>query len=272
MGIFDAKADLWNYHVVTLQFREKLMGGIPKDPKIIQAWLRSKAGITNEEEIREATVRTMQELGHEVSPDMTYQQVLEASEALTEQKSTNGFKRDADLGLYIEGRQVKAAIKESTNIHYAGDRWGKTKKGPKSYVAERVFILEDKIALMRDQPDGVELVIGHVTGPQGPRSTLAHHEYAYRPRLTFTVMESKVVLNKDEPSLDADQWATIWVSMQEQGIGALRSQGHGRFDVVQFNTIDQPLLLESTRTDFTIPPPPIPTDYPTTAEPQQVEA
>lgn len=241
MGIFDAEVNLWNYHRVTLEFREKLMGGVPKDPHIIEGWLRSKAGITDEEEIKQATARTLIELGVEITPDMTYADMVAASKKLAGTQSTNGFKIDPELGLYIEGRQVKAAIKESVNIHFAGDRWGATKKGPRSYTAERVFIAEDRIPLMRSEPDGIELVIGHVTGPQGPRSTLAYHEYAFRPRLTFTVMESKVVRDKNEPSLTREQWAIIWVSMQEQGIGALRSQGHGRFDVVGFEPTSAPV-------------------------------
>lgn len=237
MGIFDQEADLWRYYRVSLTFRERLMGGIPRDPKLIEGWLRSKAGVSDDEEIRQATLRTLMELGAEVRPDMTYAEMVEASEALAAQKSTNGFKRDEE-GLYIEGRQVKAALKESINIHFAGERWGKTKKGPKSYAAERLFVLEDRIHLGRSEPDGIDLVIGHVSGPQGPRSTLTYHEYVERAEITFHVMESKIVGAGDEPSLDRRQWAVTWVSAQEQGIGALRSQGHGRFDVTAFDPVD----------------------------------
>ena len=213
---------------MTLKFRDKLMGGIPQDPKVIEGWLRSKAGITNDEEIRQATMRTLIELGVDVTPEMTYEQMVTASEELASTKSTNGFKRDDD-GLYIEGRQVKAAIKESVNILYAGVRWGKTKKGPKSYTAERVHILEDCIHVDRTEPDGVELVIGHVSGPQGQRSTLTHHQYIDRPEISFTTMQMD-----GSGDLSENEWARVWVSMQEQGIGALRSQGHGRFDVIAY--------------------------------------
>lgn len=238
MGIFDEEVQLWNYYRVTLQFREKLMGGVPKDPNIIEGWLRSKAGITNTEEVRQATMRTLLELGYDVRPDMTYEEMVEASKEVAGSKLTNGFKNDAILGLYIEGRQIKAALKESVNIHFAGERWGRTKKGPKSYAAERVFVLEDRIALALPEPSGIELFVGHVTGPQGARSTLTYFEYAYRPRITFTLQEAKVVADKGSPpSLTRQQWATTWVSMQEQGIGALRSQGHGRFDVEAFDEI-----------------------------------
>jgi hypothetical protein len=238
MGIFDEEVKLWNYYRVTLQFREKLMGGVPKDPNIIEGWLRSKAGITNTEEVRQATLRTLLELGYDVKPDMTYDEMVEASKEVAGSKLTNGFKNDANLGLYIEGRQIKAALKESINIHFAGERWGRTKKGPKSYTAERTFVLEDRVPLGIGEPSGVELFVGHVSGPQGERSTLTYFEYAMRPRITFHFMESKVVSDKEAPpSLSRQQWATAWVSMQEQGIGALRSQGHGRFDVEAFDEV-----------------------------------
>lgn len=238
MGIFDAEVKLWNYYRVTLQFRDKLMGGIPKDPNIIEGWLRSKTGITNSEEIRQATLRTLLELGYQVTPDMTYEDMVAASKEVAGSKLTNGFKNDANLGLYIEGRQVKAAIKESVNIHFAGERWGRTKKGPKSYTAERTFVLEDRIPLSLPEPSGVELFVGHVSGPQGERSTLTYFEFARRPRITFHLMESKVVADKEQPpSLSRKQWATVWVSMQENGLGALRSQGHGRFDVEEFEEV-----------------------------------
>ena len=254
MGIFDDEVQLWNYYRVTLQFRDKLMGGVPKDPNIIEGWLRAKAGITNTEEVRQATARTLIELGYDVKPGMTYEEMVEASKEVAGAKMTNGFKADPLLGLYIEGRQVKAAIKESVNIHYAGDRWGRTKKGPKSYTAERTFVLEDRIPLGMTEPSGVELFVGHVSGAGGERSTLTYFEYAQRPAITFHVMESKVVLDKDQPgSLTREQWAIIFVSMQEQGIGALRSQGHGRFDVTAFDKIDAseaPKMSEITERAF----------------------
>ena len=238
MGIFAKEANLWTYHRVTLQFRARIMGGVPYNPKIIEGWLRSKAGVTQDEEVRQALLQTLMEMGAEVRPDMTYDELVMASEELAAEKSTNGFKRNDDIGLYIEGRQVKAAIKESVNIHFAGERWGKTKKGPKSYTAERVFVLEDRIPLGRPEPDGVDLVIGHVTGPAGPRSTLAYHEYALRPEISFTIMEAKVVQDAAQPpSLEREQWAVVWTSMEENGIGALRSQGHGRFDVTKYEEV-----------------------------------
>lgn len=240
MGIFDGTVGIFTTYAARLRFRDKVMGGTPKDPRIIESWLRTRAMIDDVTELRQATIRTLTELGYEVRPDQTYEELLEASEALGAEKHTNGLKFDA-RGLYLESRVVKAAIKESVNILYAGDRWGKTKKGPRSFTAERVFIKPDKLYLGRTEPDGIELFIGHVTGPRGPQSTLGYHEFVAGAVLDFAVMSCR-----DE--VTPRQWAEIWVLAQEGGLGALRSQGHGRFDVERWDVIpNDPKVLAEAR-------------------------
>jgi hypothetical protein len=206
------------------------MGGSPKDPKIIEGWLRAKAGITDAEEIRRALVRTMSELGAEVNPEMTYEELDAASEKVAGSRETNGFKID-DHGLYIEGRQVKAAFKESTNILYAGEKWGATKKGPKGFLAERVFVAPDHLTLGRKEPDGIDMVIGQVTGPDGRRSTLGYYEYVRR-----SVIQLDVLVTRD--SIKEEWWVDLWSHMEENGLGALRSQGYGKFDLLAWDQID----------------------------------
>ncbi len=229
-SIFDNdSAELFTRYHVRIQFRNKLMGGVPKSADVIEAWLRSKAGVTDEWEIREMTLRTLEELGVEVNGSWTLDQMIAASKEVAANRSTNGFKRD-HLGLYIEGRQVKAGLKEVTNILFAGERWGATKKGPKGYLAERVFVEEDRIHQGRMEFDGVETMIGHVTGPQGPRSTLTYYEYLFQPSCELTVMSTN-------DCISADQWKKLLMLLQEVGIGALRSQGHGRFAVQAFDRL-----------------------------------
>lgn len=231
-SIFADRTRLFTHYRVAIQFRDKIMGGTPKDPKIIEGWLRSKAGVTDETEILNMTRRTLEQLGLELPEDATIEDMIAASEQIAAVKSTNGFLR-GPFGLYIPGRYVKAMLKECTNVLYAGERWGPTKKGPKNYLAERVFCVEDEIYLGRDEPDGIEMVIGHVTGPQGPRSTLGYHEYCERATTAFTVMS----LND---CISADQWAELFELAQEEGLGALRSQQHGRFDVTDMARVKKP--------------------------------
>lgn len=222
MGVFDNhKVGLYTLYGVSISLRDKLMAGVPKDPKIIAGWLRTKTSITDEHELQEMMIRTLTELGYDTT-NKSYEELVEASNKLAQNQGT-GFKRD-ERGLYLESRLVKAMLRESVNVLFAGERWGATKKGPKSYAAERVFINPDRLYFGKNEPDGVELFVGHVSGPQGPRSTLTYYEYMERPTIDLEIM---VV----DDSIEHENWPRIWLHAQENGLGALRSQGFGRFDV-----------------------------------------
>jgi hypothetical protein len=221
-GIFDShSAKVFSRWHTRLVFRDKLIGGVPKEPRLIEGWLRAKAGLENSEEIRQAMFRTLAEVGVEVTADMTFEQLERASTVLAGRKQTTGFKV-GEHGLYVESRQVKAMLKESTNILFGGERWGPTRKGPRSLLAERVFVDPARLWLGVPQPAGVELMIGHLVGPAGPRSTLGYHEYVERTLLDFDVLAVR-------DSIAPERWADIWLHAQENGFGALRSQGFGRF-------------------------------------------
>lgn len=226
-GIFDARTTLFSRYEVRIVFRDKVIGGIPKDPKLIEGWLRAKAGIADHEEVRQAMLRTLAELGALVNEEMTFDDLVKASETVASSKQTTGFKAGAE-GLYVESRQVKAMLKESTNVLFGGERWGATKKGPRSFLAERVFAEPDKLWLGVREPTGIELMIGHLMGATGPRSTLGYHEYVQQPELSFQVLVVR-------DCVTADQWSDIWVHAQENGFGALRSQGFGRFYLAQWD-------------------------------------
>jgi hypothetical protein len=75
------------------------------------------------------------------------------------------------------------------------------------------------------------MVIGHVTGPEGPRSTLGYYEYARRATIDFDVLVTR-------DSIKDDWWVDLWTHMEENGMGALRSQGYGKFDVLAWDQID----------------------------------
>lgn len=227
MGIFDS-TQLFTTYETTLRMRGKLMGGVPKNPKLIEEWLRSVAGIEQQDEVKRALTRTLLELGADVTLDMSFADLEKASAKLATMKQTNGFKSD-DLGLYIEDRQLKALLKEATNILYAGDRWGKTLKGPKSFLAERVFVQEPRVYFepARTTPDGVDLFIGHTSGARGQQSNLTYYEYVEGATISFTTIVA-------EDAVGEKDWPRIWVLAQELGIGALRSQSYGRFDIERF--------------------------------------
>ncbi len=208
------------------------MGGVPKDPKIIEGWIKKSIGTDQGRDFALMVRRTLSELGHDVS--IAEEDAEKALADIAGEKQTNGFKRDTG-GLFLESRQVKAMLKESVNILFAGQRWGVTKKGPRSFFAERVFVNPDRIYFdggsvtighLRE-PSGIELFIGHVSGPKGPQSNLTYIEFVERPRIEFEV----IVLHDEIKPAD---WPEIWNHAEENGLGALRSQGFGRFDVERF--------------------------------------
>lgn len=217
-------SDLFARYRVTIRMANRIMGGTPKDPKVIEGWIKSKMGLEEGAELRTLVARTMIEMGHDLAEGATPEELDAAIAATVADKSTNGFKR-TDQGLIIEGRQVKAMLRENVNILFGAQKFGPTRKGAKGYVAERVFVEEDAIPLGRTEPDGVELFIGHVTGPQGPRATLTYFEFCEKPEVSFTVLSL-------QDCLTADQWEAIFEQAEQNGLGSLRSQGFGRFKLV----------------------------------------
>lgn len=178
--------------------------------------------------------QTIVELGHEVPPEATLDQLIEASKRVSAERKTVGFKRTPEVGLILEARNIKAMIKEVINILYAGGKWGKHGKGPKNYVAERCFVEPMFLPLDREAPDGVDLVIGHPNGPRGPQSTLTYHEYVQYAELAFDFLVTKEA-RKD---LNEERWAEFWTHAQLNGIGALRSQGHGTFTLLAWDLVE----------------------------------
>jgi len=227
----DHARDLYTVYAFTLHVPGRLMGGVPKDPRVIEGWLRKTTGVTNDQEIREMVRETLIDLGYDPGVDINVAPELfdAAIKQIAGQAKTNGFKSD-ERGLYIESRQLKALIKESVNIAFAGERWGPTKKAARAFVAERVFVAPDRLYLGRQEPDGRLQKIGHVYGPKGERSTLTYVEYVEDVTITGEVWVW-------QDCIRPDQWRTIWIHAERNGLGADRSQGYGTFEVTRWERV-----------------------------------
>lgn len=236
MGIFDDQVRRYETWTAVIQFKGKLVGGHPKEAKQLREMLIRKANLADTSEIlRSELIRLARE--YEIDVD-TGPLTLEQLEELVDQKATktgNGFEVD-EKGLYIGSYQIKAAFRESCNIVFGGERWGKTKKGAKSYLAERLFVDPERIYLGREEPDGVLIKTGVVSGQQGKRSIMTQAEFVNQAQLTFNVR-----IAKDSKEL-SDAVPELWVTMQDQGIGAMRSSGHGTFDLVSWKRARRPGL------------------------------
>ena len=218
--------DKWR---VTLQFLNKVIGGTPavgregEDPvaerTILEVWIKQHLGDKlTEEELQTEVEKTMAEVYAEEEP-----------------KHTTTFKVDG-MGLYIEGRCVKAMLKEEGKRLGLGVAVKGTRPSLKQDLHEALHVDEDAIYLMRDgksvtQPDGYEVRPIHVTGPQGPRTSIKRAAYVERPTVTFTVRILNMV------NLKEDHLKDILAAGQDLGIGADRSQNFGKFAVIGFEEV-----------------------------------
>lgn len=230
-SIFAAEAgDVFTRYQVTLQFTDWVMGGIPQNPELIEAWLRKRLLESDDENLRLMLIRTLQDLEVEVPENATKEDIIEASKAIAVTRNGNTFRRDEN-GLFLASYQPKALLKEATNIVFpggnGGNKWGKTGKAPRSFLAERVFVDDRNIYLGRQVPDGTHMQVGHVDGPRGKKSTLSYYDYCNQPTVTFFV-------SSFEDCIEPKQWRKIFTLAERLGLGAMRSLGYGQFKTIVF--------------------------------------
>jgi len=215
VSVFDKyRAKAYPYLFAATLHVGRIAGGTPSDPRVAENWIRTKLA-AGDDLIREAVAEIMAERG--ISADA-------AADELARNKHLNGFRRD-DQGLYIEGRQVKAGIKEAANVRWPKDRWGPSKKGTRAFFAEHVFVQEDHIALGVASPSGVAQRFVHTWRGSG----IQLEEYVDDAKVSFTVATDHV--------FSEEEWALLWLTGEQQGIGASRSQGFGRYEVIRWERI-----------------------------------
>ncbi len=224
-------------------------GGIPSDPKVAEAWLKTRMGLDNDATLMAAVANTMAE--REVTLD-------EATALVNEQKHLNGFKRErcdnctgeyicerkGTHKLFIEGRQLKAALKEAVSVAIAAGKveqkgWGNTRKWLSTYFPEHVFVVEETLYLRtRDasgelqyamEPTGVNQRFVHTHRGTG----IQYEEYVTGAFVNFTVISDHAFTEKD--------WAMIWMTGEKQGLGATRSQGYGTYVVEEWTQTKAPV-------------------------------
>lgn len=200
----------------------RIMGGTPKHKDLVKAWLQTK-GHSKEEK------KTLEDMG--ISDE-------EADDA--EKKSWCGFKKTAE-GLFIEGRQVKACLKtQAVNLDY-----GTSRKGYRQVIDHGFVISPDRVYLMREtdgklvhipEPDGTEERVQHITDARGKRSCISKYDFVDDCFIDFTVevLCRKKKGAKEEMILDKKQIKDMLLLAERDGLGACRSQGFGRFRVVEF--------------------------------------
>lgn len=242
----------------------RLVGGTPTDQNVAEGWIRTKMGVPSEAQIADEVKKVM-----EARPQLSADSAMDE---IARNRNLSGFKRDFttpiarvvqeqactvgvnilnrsnDLEyrlfsheeavrtfgeLFIEGRQVKAMLKEATNIAMAAGRvparkWGATNKGIQAFLVEHMFVVEDKIYLGVTDPDFVNQSFVHTWRGSGIK---------LEEVLDEAVVDFTLRCDYDFEGDCPDFWAHVFVTGQENGLGASRSQGFGRFSVTRFEQV-----------------------------------
>ena len=214
---------IWKLYGVKLQVTNRMMAGIPKNPDLIEAWLVAR-------QPTEAAIARRRDNGEEVTPIATL--IEEVAEQVdnddgAEERAWLGFKKD-DEGLYIEGSNVKAHLKDCANVLQKILDF----KALRSKLADRVYVVEEIVRLGVAEPSGYYEHPVHVMTRQGPRSALKRNDYVERPLLAFTLRVLADGVIKEDLLRDIFEYGGT------HGIGAERGLGYGRYELVELSELE----------------------------------
>lgn len=213
-----AEADHWRKLRVVILVRDKMHAGKPAQLDAAKAMLAAR-GLTDIVEAREAE-RPAEERAAEV-----------VDEGLCE-----FHRREGRPGIWWPSNHMKACLKENWSVlGYRVEH-----RGSRGALAEGVFVMgidrddRDWIYLGAG-PGGVDQSVSHHIGPRGPQSSIKRNEFVQAARIEFEVWIARAITDK----LPDEALADVLLHAQEHGIGANRSQGLGRFDVVSVDELEQ---------------------------------
>jgi len=229
----------WQKYAVELAIQNRIIGGIPTAPNLIEGWLKAHMPLVSEDERATLAQKTADEL-HQATEEKA-------------QGMWTTFKMD-DEGPYLESRNVKAAFKEAANILRSmlekAEKKGKSEDGKKeaksrftnlrSKLAERLFIAEDKLHFYRAgkklvKVDGSEERAIHVMTAMGPRNALKRYDFIDGQGEPTSVNFTLKVL--DDGLIEEELIAVLLEYAGQNGLGADRSQGNGLFSVKKLKAI-----------------------------------
>jgi hypothetical protein len=266
----DHAAKIYKFRYAVQLHVRQLAGGTPTDANVAEGWIRTKMGLTSEEAIMAAVEEVMQTRQKKGLSVITAEQAMDE---VARNRNLSGFKRDfttpiaqnmqrlactrgvevlnrdgrttthrqftpAEAAerfgeLYIEGRQVKAMLKEAAMIsvgagHIEGKGWGTTRKSMLGFLAEHLFVPQDRVLLGVTEPTRVNQSFVHTFRGSGIKLEEIIEE---------AVVDFEIHCDYDFTTKEKDFFKTILVVAQHNGLGASRSQGFGTFAVTRFEQL-----------------------------------
>lgn len=225
MTDFNAR-EMYTIYSCTLKMRDRICGGVPKNPDLIAGWVKATTGHDDKQTV-----------------EQTEEAIANLIETTTD-KSWCTFQGDEN-GLFIWARQVKALFKECASMLRIT-----VKKVGSKQIFQHAFeiksmaeIAVDRIYLGRDSqyiktPDAFHEGPIHVQTAQGPRTALKRTDYVTEATISFEIWVLRTE-TAEKRHVGEEEIKRMLTFGQENGLGAERSQGHGKFDVVAFKCVQK---------------------------------
>lgn len=218
-----ASDQAWRRLKVVIKIHDKLMAGKPAALDAANAMLAARGMddfVASTEDITDPTERA-----------------AKAASIAKDEGLCEFSRREGHPGVWMPSNNVKACLKENWSV--LGLRM--KVRGSRGALAEGMFVAGEGDGpdadwiRVGDAPDGVFSAVAHTTGATGPVSSIKRHEYMSSPTLTFYIMIANVSNVADK--ISDDEIAQTLVHASVHGIGAARSQGHGKFEVVSIEEV-----------------------------------
>ena len=259
--------DCINKFVIELEFRDDVLGGIPRTEKLIRQFLESKL----KREAKDAEKKGLQPptAAHKEELIQSYLQRMFGAETIEEtieeetQRMWTTFFQDAKgpylgtyqvkamlremlscLGIFMEKRGSKNQFQHLLSVHACDDEgniYG-TQNGSDSEEALRLHFYRDGKVL--SDVDGFVDKTAHVITAQGPRSVLKRHDKVEKAKIRFAwILPARLPKNKEKAVIVDEEIAKILRFAGDDGLGCSRSQGHGSFTVTRCDKLtDNPWI------------------------------
>ncbi len=218
----DTAAKKWRTIQVTLKVRDRLLAGKPRMLDAATAMIKARG--------LEDTIEALPE-------DPT---ARAAAAELAAQEGINEFhRRPGKAGIWVPTNNLKAGLKENWSV--LGYR--KEYIGSRVSLAEAMFVysiqppdapsVERDYIYLGEKPDGIVTSVCH-SDIQGVRvASIKRNEYLDAPTISFEMRIASEITHK----LPDEALAKVILHMAEHGIGASRSQGHGKFDIISIEDV-----------------------------------
>ena len=230
-----ASDGLYDVYSVRIRYRGKILGGIPRSLEAALAMAEARLRKA------EAPTDVIDKLKAEVSKrfdERTNDDEGVNEEAAAERSWTSFW--DDEVGLYMESRTMKSALREC----FSKLGTFQSKRGTKKTHDYGFFVEPPRLRFERDgeplrEPDGFQDRPITVSTAQGSRTSIKREDYVEGAEMAFTIKtlrspakDKGKAKDKIQGLITKPDMVRALALLQDAGHGASRSQGFGQLDII----------------------------------------